>query len=51
MQTDLLFLNYFLMGTMGLVGSEKITNISSKVCEFDPQITTFYFQRTSVFAL
>ena len=37
------------MGRMGLVGTEKIMNICLQVCEFEPQIITFYVQSASWF--
>ena len=33
MQTYFLFLNYSLIGRMGLVGTEEITNIWLQVCD------------------
>ena len=38
------------MGWIDLVGSKKITNITLYVCEFEPQIITFYVQIESLFA-
>ena len=45
------YLNYFLMGRIGLVGTEEIRNIRLQVYEFYLQITTFYIYSFSLFAL
>ena len=34
---------------MGLVGTEEIMSIRLQVCEFEPQITTFYVQSAFLF--
>ena len=34
---------------MGLVSTEKITNIKFQVCEFEPQIITFHIQSAFLF--
>ena len=41
----------FLMEMMGLMGTAEMTNIWLQVCEFELQITTFYVQSASPFAL
>ena len=56
----LFFINYkwkrtfhsqnILMGKMDLVSTDEIPNIRLKVCEFEPQITTFFIQSASLIA-
>ena len=38
------------MGRLNLVGTEEKMNIRLEVCEFKPQITTFYVQNASLYS-
>ena len=47
MQMHLLILEIFLMGRMGLVGTEMM-NIRFQFCGFKLQFTTFYIEGASI---